>query len=202
MKTYIAQLESLSPYSSSRKHREEKLDKETPEAHEERTWRHKLTTNVDGMVCIPAMAFKFGLTDACRYIGAKIPGKRNATYTKHFEGGLLITEDVNLGIHKDSESVEPRVITVNGICEHYFGKWVYVNADGVRGGGSRVFRCFPTVKSWKAPLTITVLDDTITAELLRNALETMGLYIGVGQFRAQNGGTNGRFKVVSFKEGK
>ena len=64
MKTCTATLRSVSPYSSSRPHVTEKLEKETPADFEKRTWREKLHVNDEGVVFIPGMSFKMALDKA------------------------------------------------------------------------------------------------------------------------------------------
>ncbi len=183
MKTYQAKLKSASPYSSSKYRVEKKAERELDQAFEERTWRNKLTTNSKGEIEISAMAFKFALCSASKYIGRQIPGKGKRTYSKIFDSAILIAESLNTGTKKeDAEAV-----------------WVYVNADGKRGSGTRVMRCFPTLREWTGTLTIYVLDDAITKEVLLETLESAGQFIGVGQFRAERGGLNGRFSVTSLE---
>ena len=60
-KIVTVQLESLAPYSQSRKHDTPKLEKEAADAHEARTWREKCSTDENGEIVIPAMAFKQAL---------------------------------------------------------------------------------------------------------------------------------------------
>lgn len=183
MKTYQVELESISPYSSSRFHGAEKLDRETNDAHEKRTWREKLTTDKDGNVVIKGSAVKFALDTAAKQLGKQVPGKGKRTYTAIFKAGVLVPDDLPLNIHKDK---------VDGV-------WVHVNADGVRGSGKRVMRCFPTIPSWQATCTVIVLDDAITEDVFKEHAERAGAFVGVGQYRPENGGTNGRFKVNSVK---
>ena len=80
------------------------------------------------------------------------------------------------------------------------GQWIHVPSDGMRGGSKRVLKCFPVVKKWSGDLTITVLDETITKDVLERHLIEAGNFIGVGSLRVQNNGIYGRFKVNSLKE--
>lgn len=184
MKTYIAKLKSVSPYTSSKHHGIPREDRETAEAHEARTWRHKLTCDRDGNGYINPAAFKFALSSAGKYTGDQIPGKGKRTYTKLFESGVLITDPLMIGIHRDN---------VDGID-------VFVNVDGKRGSGKRVMRRFPFVPQWEGMLKIIILDDGITEPVLKKHLIIAGQFIGVGQYRCEVGGTNGRFEVLSLKE--
>lgn len=75
MKMVEVSIESITPYSQSRMHDAPKLEKETADAYEKRTWREKATVNADGEICIPAMALKNCLDSAAKLLGTQIPGK-------------------------------------------------------------------------------------------------------------------------------
>lgn len=183
MKIVEVDLVSTAPYSQSRQHAAPKLEKETHDAYDKRTWREKCTTNEDGIICIPAMAFKQALDVAAKMLGMQIPGKGKSTYTKHFKAGVICESDVAIGVHKD----EVASVTINA------------NADGVRGSGKRVARTFPQVPAWKGTARFAVLDDTITTEVFERHLTEAGRFVGVGRFRPENGGLNGRFKPAGFR---
>jgi hypothetical protein len=181
MKTCIAKLKSSSPYSQSRAHITPKLNKEGPDDFEERTWREKTHVNSNGNIVIPGMAFKMALDATAKLLGHKIPGRRNATYTKHFLSGVLVNDDVEIDMKKSEVT----------------GERIYVNADGVRGSGKRVWRTFPLIPSWEAEVTFYIADDTISQEVFEEHLRESGKFVGIGRFRPQVGGTKGRFSVVN-----
>lgn len=183
MITAIATLESIAPYSSSRIHETPKLEKESYDAYENRIWREKGHYTETGEMFIPPMAFKFALSAASRYLGEKIPGKGAATWRKHFEGGVLCMTPVLLGIQKDDLT-----------CETF-----WMNADGVRGSGTRVKRTFPVVPHWRANVEFVIIDRTITEPVFTRYLAETGKFIGVGRFRPEKGGFYGRFKVLNVK---
>jgi len=89
---------------------------------------------------------------------------------------------VPLGVHKD----EVASITINA------------NSDGMRGSGKRVKRTFPTIPSWSGTAEFVILDDTITPDVFERTLKTAGQIVGIGRFRPENGGLNGRFKPTKF----
>lgn len=182
MRQVTVTLESTAPYSQSRMHDEPKLDKETHDAYDRRTWREKCTYNDEGIIEIPAMGIKQSLDRAAKVLGDQIPGKGKATYSKFFTSGVLCTSNVSLGVSKDEVASQ----TINA------------NADGVRGSGKRVKRTFPVVPSWKGTAEFIILDDTITPEVFERTLRTAGQIVGVGRFRPENGGLNGRFKPTEF----
>ena len=183
MKTAVASLQSVSPYSQSRHYDLPKLEKESADAYEKRTWRERCHVTDDGHIFIPPMAFKLSLSEAAKFMGEKIPGKRNATWTKHFEAGVLVMEGPTLDIKKDA--VE--------------GEWLFMNADGVRGSGKRVMKCYPKISEWKADVTFYILDETITQAAFEKFLKEAGNFIGIGRFRPRMGGFYGRFSVAEVK---
>jgi len=187
MKIAICELESLSPYSQSRKHNEPKLDdgKESNADYEERTWREKAHYNPDGHVFIPPMAFKWSLEKAAAFLSEPIPGKGKSKYTKHFKSGILVMEGL----------VIPPGITREAVQ----GWWGHMNADGRRGSGTRVMRCFPDFPTWSGTVTYHVLDATITEDVFGRYLKEAGNFIGIGRFRPENGGYYGRYKVNSIQ---
>lgn len=184
MKVYIAVLESTAPYSQSKHHQEPKLDRENAQDYEARTWRSRMHVNDKGEVFIPPMAFKNCLSDAAKFVSIQIPGKGKSTYTKHFEAGLMVLDEVSLGVK------------INKVE----GEWVFVPSDGRRGGTTRVAKCFGKIPSWKASVKIHVIDETITKDVLQKHFEAAGELVGIGRWRPRNNGLYGRFKVLSLKE--
>jgi hypothetical protein len=183
MKLVEVELESTAAYSQSRQHDTPKLNAETADAYEQRTWREKCTVDDKGNICIPAMALKQSLDKTAQRLGMQIPGKGKSTYTKHFVAGVICETDVSLGVPK--ATVES--VTINA------------NSDGVRGSGKRVKRRFPLVPSWSGVARFAVLDDAVTKEIFEHHLTQAGRFVGVGRFRPENGGLYGRFRPVKFK---
>jgi hypothetical protein len=179
MKKVVATLEGVSPYGQSRHYDTEKLPKESAKDYEKRTWKGRCHTDEDGNVFIPPMAFKNCLAECAKYLSIQIPGKGKATYTKHFEAGVMVMDPVPLGVH------------INDVK----GLWLFVPSDGRRGGSSRVEKCFPVFNKWQVQVTFYILDETITEEVFRHHLEEAGKFIGIGFFRPRNNGYFGRFEV-------
>ena len=173
------------PLSQSHQHQEPKLEGESNDAYDARTWRHKLNKETIGgkeTVVIPAFAIHDGLKEAAKYSKRQIPGQGRSTWTQKFASGITVLSPVSLGI-------DPA--TVSSIL-------ISANVDGRRGSGKRVPRRFPQIPpGWEATFEALIIDPIITEDIFREALEGMGLYIGLGQFRPQNGGSNGRFMVKS-----
>ena len=183
MKTATVQLRGVSPYSQSKHYQTEKLQKESAKDYEARTWRDRMHATDDGHVFIPPMSFKNCLSEAAKFLSIQIPGKGKSTYTKHIEAGVLVTDALVLDVKKDEVP----------------GEWLFVPADGVRGSGKRVEKCFPVIHEWKGEVTFHILDETVTEDVFKNILEQAGAFIGIGRFRPRNNGFYGRFKVESVK---
>jgi hypothetical protein len=47
-----------------------------------------------GHLLIPGRAFAMALDSTAQLLGHKIPGRRNATYTKHFLAGVLVADAI------------------------------------------------------------------------------------------------------------
>jgi hypothetical protein len=182
MKTITLTLQSIegSPYSQSRRHDTPKIDdRESPDDYDKRTWREHLHADAKGEVYIPGTAIKQCLDNSAAYLKIKIPGQRNATYTKKFISGIMVVGNLPLGIAKDTVPSET----------------LYLNADGKKGGGVRVQRMFPKIEQWEGKLEVLVLDDVITETIFIRVLEEAGKFIGLGRFRPEKSGFYGRFMV-------
>jgi len=121
----VVHLESTTPYSQSRYIMATKPAKMKHDEWEEQSWRQRgweITTGPDkGKMYIPAQQFKNALIEAAKYLGMKVKGKGQATYTKHFTSGILIENDMILPVKLAD-------------CE---ADTVMVSADGKPGGAKK-----------------------------------------------------------------
>src|SRR5882672_382855 len=190
MKTVVAHLKSISPYSQSKHYVVEKLQGESPDDHYRRTWRNHMHFDKEGMTFIPPGAFKNCLSEAAKFMSISIPGKGKATYTKNFEAGVLALKPMMLGIHRDQ--VE---------CESLF-----LPSDGRRGGPKRVDKYYPFFPEWEGPVEFHVVDETVlqtmasdkNKTIFEHVLEGGGQFIGIGRFRPRMNGWYGRYKIKDF----
>lgn len=178
-----AKLASLSPYSQSAPIQSVRKPSEPPDDFEERTWRERIHANEDGIVVIPAQSLKIALAEAAAFMGKRVPGKGQSTFKKHFEAGVMVLENVPLGIKASDIQ----------------GERLFLNADGKRGGSKRVYRTMPVVPKWEAEVTFYIFDNTINRDAFEEHLVAAGTFIGIGRWRPRNGGTKGRFRVVSIE---
>lgn len=194
VRTVTATLKSISPYSQSRHYvNPPKGAKETSRDYEARTWMYRTHANFNddgtgkddgkGNLFIPPMAFKNCLSEVAKFLSVQIPGKGKSTYTKHFEAGIMVLEGITLPLTRTTVK----------------GEWLFVPADGVRGSGKRVEKCFPIIHEWAGKVNYIVVDETITMDVFERHLCEAGNFIGIGRFRPRNNGMYGRFKVLDLK---
>jgi hypothetical protein len=74
---------------------------------------------------------------------------------------------------------------------------IMANPQGERDGGKRVPKRLPLISEWECEFDVHILDPIITRSIFLETLETAGMYVGIGQYRPQRGGTAGRFRVVN-----
>lgn len=177
MKVARFKLVGKSRYSQGKHISAEKKPKESAADFEKRVWRERLHYDASGEVFIPPMAIKKTLEECAKFLSIQIPGKGKATYTKHFEAGVMCLNPVYLGVNKDKVG----------------GEELFVPSDGKSGSGSRVLKTFPYVDNWSGEAEVLILDETITEEVFTSHLKQAGQFIGLGRFRPRNRGYYGRF---------
>jgi hypothetical protein len=185
MRIVTIDLQSITTYTSSKNVVKDLQKGENDDAHEKRRWREKAHADSDGNVFIPAVAFKMALDQTVKLLNEKIRGKGNQTWSKTFATGVGVgPNDLMLGLKLDDLKC-----TV-----------VFVNADGVRGSGKRVFRYFPSVPQWSGKLELYIFNDTIPEDVFENFFTQAGIIAGVGQGRPITGCPigNGRFRPTKF----
>ena len=172
----------LSPLSQSRDHGLPRLEGESHEDADIRLWREKLTVSPStGTVIIPQHGMHQALIAAAKYSGKQIPGQGKKTWTAKLTTGIAIFDEIDTRL----SPADAQCVTISA------------NADGVRGSGKRVQRRFPIFHEWDARFQIHILDPIITEAVMRDMLELAGMFIGVGRFRPEKGGSNGRFRIGS-----
>jgi hypothetical protein len=179
----IVTLRGVAPLSQSKQHYTEFLDGESHEELDRRTWREKCNYDDKGIVYIPAMAFKQAMDSAAKRLAIPDPDNKRANLTKYFVSDVICENNLSIGIHKDKMPF----ITISA------------NVDGVRGSGKRVPRIFPQVPDWSGDTSFLIMEEKIKQDIFQKVLVTAGRSIGVGQFRPEKGGLNGRFEIVKIK---
>jgi hypothetical protein len=176
-----------SPYSQSAKHYAAFLEREDHESYDRRTWKEKCTVTPEGQVCIPAMSLKQAIDTAAQKVGMKVPGRRGAGYKGFFTSGFICDHNVPIANGKAIMKDDAQSVTI------------YANLDGRRGGSKRGPRTFPQFDKWHGVAEFTIIDDIITPEVFEHHVKAAGMIVGIGRFRPENGGTNGRFRATKFE---
>jgi hypothetical protein len=176
-----------SPYSQSGMIDTPKLDRESHEDFDIRTVLDHCTVNGKGEVCIPSMAFKQCLDSAAYKLGMKVPGRRGSTFKNFFASGVICDADVPIS---NGKPLTPKDAVIQKIPAH---------ADGKRGSGSRVPRRFPQWDRYSGIAEFTVIDPIITENVFETHFKSAGMIVGIGRFRPENGGSNGRFRATKFE---
>jgi hypothetical protein len=186
VRTVSVSLESLAPYSQSRQHDADPIKGERPDDREQRTWRQKCHTNDNGNILIPTISIRNSIMEASKVFPEK-KGKGAQTYTKHFEGGIMVDPDP-IVLPEKSETVK--------------GERLSMTVDGkpvLFSKGGRVWRWFPVIPKWKGTATFHLIDDEITEKIFEHYANLAGMAIGIGRWRPRNRGMYGRFKVIKFE---
>jgi hypothetical protein len=179
----IVTIKGIAPLSQSRQHHTEFLDGETHEEYDRRTWREKCNYDKDGIVFVPAMALKQAMDTAAQRLGIKDPDNKAAKMTKNFVSDVICEDHLSIGIRKE----DMPIIVINA------------NVDGVRGSGKRVRRQFPQTPEWGGKTSFLIVESRIKPEMFDQVIRYAGRSVGVGQFRPEKGGVNGRFEVVNIE---
>ncbi len=184
MRDVTIAIEGITPYSASIPIEDAFLKGESRDEHEKRRWREKAHVDDRGVVFIPGVSFKMALDEVAGVLKEKIKGKGNSTWTAQFKTGVTAMSDLSLGIKIDD---------VKSIA-------LYCNADGRRGSGTRVWRYFPIIPTWRGALDMRVFNDTLSTEVFERYFEQAGILAGVGRGRPITGcaAGNGRFRPVAF----
>ena len=184
----------ITPISFSKMLHEEKRDNETHDKMDQRVWRLKghyaqgRKPHDDDELFIPAVMLRKALASTAKYLGIKVPGKGANLYTKHFERGIVVQNLI---------SSEGRPVGIGTTRKEVTEIALPCNSQGKKGGkgGSTVIRRFPIVHEWSTSFVVDVIDDVITEEVFEHVLRRCGMINGLGRWRPQNGGDNGRFTI-------
>lgn len=173
-----------SSYSQSAMVIDEKPSRTPHDEWEKEIWKKKMHFSPDGRLVIPGTAFKRSLEDGAKYLGITVPGKGRRQFGSLFKSAVIIPENLTTDVTEDQ----------------IYPATVFVNPQGIRGGGSRVAKIFPQCDAWRATGSLIVTDAAITEEILKQHIQAAGLYIGLGRWRIEKGGMNGRFVCEAIKK--
>lgn len=180
----IAHLKSMTPYSQSGFLKSEYGVEKTNEKRDEfeqRVWRERMHLNDSGNVVIPSMAMTKCVQESAAYLSEKIAGKGAKTFREKFLSGVMCPEPIDTGVHKDKVKHEAIMCAAGGEKKNV---------------SKRVERIYPYIESWEAKVRFVILDEVIDKDTFESHLIASGKFIGIGRWRAANGGMYGRFQVI------
>jgi hypothetical protein len=178
-------IEGIAPLSFSRPVQTPKEQGEDYDVYESRIWREKMHVDGDGNVFIPPMMMKQCLESTAKYLSESVPGKGTSKFTKHFLSGIMVIDPILIGV-KAKDVVSERL---------------YVNADGKKGSGTRVWRVFPLISRWSGDVTVYITDPILQChwQKVPEYAEFGGKFNGLGRFAPRRGGFYGRYKVSNVR---
>lgn len=128
--------------------------------------------NKAGKAYIPADQIQESLTRAGTQV--RVGGQGKKTY-KDFMKSYVFLEPDEISLTPDKWEVDKRYVRVQG---------------------SGIMRYRPIYKNWAAKFRITLTDDTIPVNTVKEILEIAGMRIGIGDYRPKYG----LFSVETFDE--
>ena len=176
-------------FSQSKKLRETRGKKEDWSQFYSRVWKQQAHVGPDGeLIVIPAFSIHQALIGGAKKGRLKPVAAKKAVEVLHarLTTGIMIPDDAQTDL-KLSEAV-PQTFNCH--------------SNGKRGAGTRVDRTFPVWMSWSAWFDVWLLDETLTKEDIDEACRWAGVANGLGRYRPENGGSNGRFIVEKSVEHK
>ncbi len=200
MLTVTCDIIGVTPFSFGAPIQSKKETGENHDSFEERTWRERMHVNANGECYIVPGALKNCLAEVAKYLSETVPGKGKATFTKHFEAGIICSEPMLLCNASDVKG-ETVTCPIGIKSDKVAGERVFVPSDGRRGGTTRVWKTFPVIPTWKTKAEFIVVDPMLIdkPEKIQEYLEHAGKFIGMGRFRPRNNGYYGRFNIENFK---
>jgi len=137
----------------------------------------KLYIDSEGVIYQPSNHIERALIEAGKKI--KLKGRGKATYSKLFGSMVSIVEFELPHKIKDYEIFKALVV--------------------IPSTKGRVMRYRPMFKNWKLDFTVE-FEDEIPQDVIKEALEIAGKYVGIGDWRPEKKGKFGKFQVTSFQE--
>jgi len=180
MKKYKVEIKGITPLLMN-KPEQYGFDEQWVEKKASTDWEKealkKLYIDAEGIIYQPATHLDRALIEAGKKI--KVKGQGKATYSKLF-GSMVSIEEFEI-VHKkqDYETFKSLVV--------------------IPSTKGRVMRYRPMFKDWGLEFHIES-EDEIPADVIKEALEIAGKYVGIGDWRPEKKGKFGKFQVVKFKE--
>jgi hypothetical protein len=180
MKTISVEIKGITPLLQNRFIQAdiEGKSKKKAGAEKDKNIEDKLYLTPDGKIYQPSTHIFGCLVNAGKNF--QIKGKRKSTYSKLFGSSLNIKPDAI--VHKIQKWVDFTTTTVN---------------PSTRG---RMIVSRPMFNEWSLAFDLEILDEDIPEEVVKEALDYGGRYVGIGDWRPDKKGKYGQFIVTKFEE--
>ena len=129
---------------------------------------------------IPSEHIRQSLIEAGRYIKAKV-GNSKKSIANIVAGMFTVDEEKIYNFSKENYEIDKRS-AVN------------------HNNNARVMVLRPKWNNWSCKFTLTIDNDTITEDTIRDLITYSGAYVGIGSYRPQHKGLYGRFELKSLKK--
>jgi hypothetical protein len=175
-------IRGIAPLSQSRMHNIQSLDGESKDELDCRTWlEHCHYTKPGEDVFVPASALKQAVSTYAPRLNIPDPDNKRAKLTKYFVSDVICESDLLIGVKKN------QMIQIV----------IPASSRGNKGAaaGARVPRRLPQIQEWGGSTSFLIMEEKIKPDMFEKVLAGAGMSIGVGQFRPETGGNNGRFKI-------
>ena len=179
MKTYNVEIKGTTPLLQNKPEEygfdEEWVTKKASNEYEKEGLK-KLYVNSDGVIYQPATHIERALIEAAKKI--RVKGRGKATYSKLF-GSMVSIPTLDITHLVDDYEIFKALVVI----------------PSTKG---RVMRYRPMFRDWALKFVIE-FEDEIPSEVIKEALEIAGRYVGIGDWRPEKKGKFGKFQVVYFK---
>jgi len=180
MKKYKVEIAGITPLLMNKPEQygfdEQWVEKKASEDWEKEALK-KLYVDANEKIYQPSTHLEMSLIDAGKKI--KVKGQGKATYSKIF-GSMLSIDEFEI-VHKQQEYEIFKCLVV------------------IPSTKGRVMRYRPKFNEWTLEFHIS-FEDEIPQEVVKEALEIAGKYVGIGDWRPAKKGKFGKFQVTEFKE--
>jgi len=139
----------------------------------------KLYVDSDGKIYQPATHIDRALIEAGKKI--KVKGQGKATYSKLF-GSMVSVEEFEIVHQKQDYEIHKCLVVI----------------PSTKG---RIMRYRPMFKDWVLEFHVQG-EEEIPADVIKEAFEIAGKYVGIGDWRPEKKGKFGKFQVTKFQEVK
>lgn len=150
---------------------------------EKLNWREKTYFDEDGNLYLPGENIHESMQEGAQYWGKRIPGEGTKTYTDVIKSAV-ICENLNFGVHKDSDDLIP------------FGKMANGNPSKGKKSGCKVYKIRPLLRPWGGTYIMHVFDARLTVDVLKTIITYAGTFRGLCDWRP----VHGRYELVELKE--